>query len=111
MHRSTTKVICFSLLLDEIIDHKRDGTAVDIANGTVTSANGNFKPRITTQGWWLHTGIIIYVQNALIIWYSKRQNTVEASTFGSELVALRVCKELIVGIDCCVALQVANVRC
>ena len=38
-----------------------------------------------------HMGIIIYVQNAPIIWYSKRQNTVEASTFGSELVALRVC--------------------
>jgi hypothetical protein len=25
----------------------------------------------------LHTGIIIYVQNALILWYSKRQNTME----------------------------------
>jgi hypothetical protein len=29
----------------------------------------------------LHTGIILYVQNALIVWYSKRQNTVEAATF------------------------------
>jgi hypothetical protein len=29
-----------------------------------------------------HTGIIIYLQNALILWYSKRQNTVEAATFG-----------------------------
>jgi hypothetical protein len=46
----------------------------------------------------LHTGIIIYVQNALILWYSKRQNTVEVATFGSEMVALQICKELIVAI-------------
>jgi hypothetical protein len=46
----------------------------------------------------LHTGIIIYVQNAPILWYSKRQNTVEVATFGSEMVALRICKELIVAI-------------
>ena len=45
-----------------------------------------------------HTGIIIYVQNAPIIWFSKRQNTVEAATFGSEFVALRICKELIVAL-------------
>jgi hypothetical protein len=46
-----------------------------------------------------HTGIIIYVQNAPILWYSKRQNTVEAaSTFASEMVALQICKELIVAI-------------
>ena len=43
-----------------------------------------------------HTGIIIFVQNAPIIWFSKRQNTVEAAAFGSEFVALRICKELIV---------------
>jgi hypothetical protein len=40
-----------------------------------------------------HTGIIIYLQNARILWYSKRQN---AATFGSEMVALQICKELIV---------------
>jgi hypothetical protein len=46
----------------------------------------------------LDTGIIIYVQNAPILLYSKRQNTVEAATFGSEMVALWICKELIVAI-------------
>ena len=45
-----------------------------------------------------HTGIIIFVQNAPIIWFSKRQNTVEAATFGSELNALRICKEMIVAL-------------
>jgi len=43
-----------------------------------------------------HSGIIIFVQNAPIIFYSKRQNTVEAATFCSEFVALQICKELIV---------------
>ena len=36
------------------------------------------------------------MQNALTMWFSKRQNTLEAATFGSEFVALRICKELIV---------------
>ena len=45
-----------------------------------------------------HSGIIIFIQNAPIIWFSKRQNTVESATFGSELVALRICKELIVAL-------------
>ena len=45
-----------------------------------------------------HTGIIIYVCNAPIIWFSKRQNTVESATFGSEFVALRICKELVVAL-------------
>ena len=36
----------------------------------------------------LYTGIIIYVQNVPIIWFSKQQNTVESSSFGSEFVAL-----------------------
>ena len=37
-----------------------------------------------------HSGIIIYVNNAPIIWYSKRQSRVEDSSFGSEFVALRI---------------------
>ena len=35
------------------------------------------------------TGIIIYVNKAPVVWYSKRQNTVESSTFGSEFIALK----------------------
>ena len=39
------------------------------------------------------SGILIFLNQAPITWYSKRQNTVEASTFGSEFIALRVgCK-------------------
>ena len=43
-----------------------------------------------------HTGIMIFLQNAPILPYSKRHNTVESATFGSELVAMRVARDLIV---------------
>jgi hypothetical protein len=42
--------------------------------------------------------MFIFVHNAPIIWISKRQNTVEAATFGSKFVALWICKELIVAL-------------
>ena len=40
-----------------------------------------------------HTGILIFLNNSPISWYSKRQNTVESSTFASELIALRIAVE------------------
>ena len=40
------------------------------------------------------TGILKLINNAPIHWYSKKQSTVEASTFGSEFVALRVGVEM-----------------
>ena len=43
------------------------------------------------------TGVIIMVNRAPILWYSKRQNTVETSTFGSEYVALKTAVEMIEG--------------
>ena len=43
----------------------------------------------------LHSGIIIYFNNAPIIWYSKRQNTFESSSFGSGFVAFRISIEMI----------------
>jgi hypothetical protein len=42
-----------------------------------------------------HTGIIIFCNRAPIVWFSKRQNTVETSTFGSEFIAARIAVELI----------------
>ena len=40
-----------------------------------------------------HTGILVYVNNIPIDWFSKRQNTVETSTFGAELIAARIAME------------------
>mgnify|MGYP003321204368 FL=1 len=45
-----------------------------------------------------HTGIIVFVNNAPVLFYSKRQNTVESSTFGSEFVALRIARDMIVSL-------------
>ncbi len=45
-----------------------------------------------------HTGVILYINRAPIIWYSKRQNTVESSTFGSEFIAMKIAIELIEGL-------------
>ena len=42
-----------------------------------------------------HSGIIIYVKNASIIWYIKIHNTVEASSFGSDFVSLRIATQSI----------------
>ena len=42
-----------------------------------------------------HSGLLLYLQNTLIIWYSKRQNTVESSSFGSEFIALRILVKMI----------------
>ena len=42
-----------------------------------------------------HSGIIIYVNNSPIIWYSKKQNTVEASSFGLEFFAIGIVTEMI----------------
>ena len=39
------------------------------------------------------TGILIFLNKAPIVWYSKRQNTVETSTFGSEFIAMRTAVE------------------
>ena len=59
-------------------------------------SNANHAGNVVTHQ--SHSGIIIFVQNAPIIWFSERQNTVEAATFGSEFVALRVGEELIVAL-------------
>ena len=39
------------------------------------------------------TGFVFFINGAPISWYSKRQNTIESSTFGSEYVALRIAIE------------------
>jgi hypothetical protein len=44
------------------------------------------------------TGILVMLNNTPIRWISKRQKTVETSTYGSELVASRVATELILEI-------------
>ena len=44
------------------------------------------------------TGFVIYGNCAPIIWFSKKQATIESSTFGSEFVALRLCTESLIAL-------------
>ena len=45
-----------------------------------------------------HTGIVVFVNMSPISWFSKKQNTVETSTFGSEYVALRITIEKVISL-------------
>ena len=44
------------------------------------------------------TGILIFLNKDLIVFDSKRLNTVESSTFGSEYIALKLVMEKIIGL-------------
>ena len=68
------------------------GNAVDINVFVDADHAGN---KVTRRS---HTGIIVYVNSAPIIWFSKRQNNVESSTFGSEFVALRTALDIVEGL-------------
>ncbi len=46
------------------------------------------------------TGVLIFVNRAPILWYSKKQNSIETSTFGSEFMALKTGMELLEGLRC-----------
>ena len=48
--------------------------------------------KVTRQS---QTGIVLFGNSAPLIWYSKRKNTVESSTFGAEFVALRIATEIV----------------
>ena len=41
------------------------------------------------------TGLLLFVNRAPVVWYSKCQNTVETSTFGSEFIAMKTAVEQI----------------
>ena len=48
--------------------------------------------------WRSHTGILIYLNNSLIIWFSKWQNIVEYSSFGSKFLASIIDMELLISL-------------
>jgi hypothetical protein len=44
------------------------------------------------------TGILVWVNGALVHWWSKKQNSVESSSFGSEFIAMKQCCEYLRGL-------------
>ena len=70
------------------------GNLIIISMFCNTAFSGNIVTRIP------QTGILIFINMAPMIWYSKRNNTVKASTFGSEFVSLCVdCGKLLMRYD------------
>ena len=45
------------------------------------------------------TGFVVYLNNAPIYWLSKKQNSVETSSFGSEFMAMKHCLEYLRGLQ------------
>ena len=68
------------------------GSPVTITVWVDTNHAGNLTNRRS------RTGFIIYVNQSPIIWYSKKQSTVEASSFGSEFNALRIAVEYVIAL-------------
>ena len=44
------------------------------------------------------TGVFIFLNRALIVWYSKKQSSIETSSFGSEFSAMKTGTELVEGL-------------
>ena len=44
------------------------------------------------------TGYMVFLNNALIYWMSKKQTSIETSTFGSEFIAMKTCCEYLKGL-------------
>jgi hypothetical protein len=44
------------------------------------------------------TGVLIYVNSAPVIWYTKKQGSIETSSFGSEFTAMKTGMELVIGL-------------
>ena len=44
------------------------------------------------------TGVLVYLLSAPIVWYTKKQGSIETSSFGSEFTAMKTGMELIIGL-------------
>ena len=45
-----------------------------------------------------HTGFLVHLNSTLVYWSSKKQTSVESSSFGSEFIAMKQCCEYICGL-------------
>ena len=68
---------------------KERGRGVIITCVVDTNHGGNMKDRKR------QTGVLIFINKALIHWYSISQTTIEASTFGAKFCAMKTAVEMI----------------
>ena len=55
------------------------------------------------------TGFLVYLNNAPVYWMSKKQMSVETSSFGSEFIAMKLCCEYLRGL--CYKLRMMGIPC
>ena len=69
------------MVIEEIVDHRSDNTAIPISEGTTRSANGQERPKITMRGWELLTSVKV----GELIWASlkelKNSNPIELAEY------------------------------
>ena len=67
------------LTMKEIVDHKKDHTAIPISEGKSRSYNGNESPKVTTHGWKL----LVKWRDGQTSWIDlkdlKESNTIEVA--------------------------------
>jgi hypothetical protein len=85
----------YGKVMEELPPHIPETKGKPVMTSCFVDANhaGNVVTRCS------HTGILLYVNNAPVQWYSKQQNTVESSGFWREFVALCIVKEMTVLLD------------
>ena len=59
----------YHIIMKEIVDHKKDHTAIPISEGKSRSYNGNKSPKITTCGWKL----IVKWRDGKTIWIGLKE--------------------------------------
>jgi hypothetical protein len=72
------------LLLDEIVDHKKDGSAIPISEGMIQNASGTEKPKSMTK-WWK---LLVKFKDVSLDWVSLRDindsNPLEVAEYAVE---------------------------
>ena len=48
--------------------------------------------------WRSRTGFLVYISSVLVYWYSKKQTSVESSSFGSEFCVMKQCCKYLCGL-------------
>ena len=67
-------------------------------NGFTTSAKVDASHGCDTVTRRSRTGFLVWVNSALVCWFSKKQTSVESSSFGSEFCAMKLCCEYLRGL-------------
>ena len=66
--------------------------------GFIMSAKVDADHASDTVMYQLHTGFLVYLNSAPVYWWSKKQNLVESSSFGSKFIAMKQCCEYLHGL-------------